>query len=1206
MRVTTAGPVLVVDSAVPDIDVILEDAGKRARVRIVRPDEDALAVIDAELSGGPVSALHLVAHGAPGHLALGRHGIDANAVLERSALTAGWAHVLAGADILIYGCETGAGPEGARLLDAFARVTGASVFAASGKVGQTGFGPNWDLDAASTDAGDRPPHLFTEKMRAAYAGTLVDVTFSMSKTDYAEVPEEPITFTFELDEYPTGEDYVSVWLYATASPGGGIASAVPGLEGLNDTWAYSDLQNSSNLSGLVSPLAYFNDWDVSDVAGASAAGVTDGKVYEFRLTQQVSSFTVRSWDDGNEFDDMRYSDDTYPNPKVLYWQIADATTDGTDLTVTNAPIETSQYRNASDIPVETNADPVAVNDSATTAYGTAVTIGVLNNDSDSDGDTLSIAGVTQGGNGSVSISGRRVVYTPDDGFSGSDSFSYTVSDGNGGTDTASVNVTVEDEVVSGPPVVTISADRTVVSEDDQDYLTLTFDVENLPAEGLRVGLAAYRAGDTGTDTFHYGVAEFVVFPYQDPISGNLLFPVLDGISNAVGWDDSDGLSFTITEETATATLPIWPNPEDRLPGEEGYFRNDDVGVDTLIWRLVDFQNTAESGGAALGSYEIGGSGEVEVKLKDNDSETFEGTDDDATTNGRAVEIDVLANDGAGAKLISVEDSTTSAQGLMQHGTAAIDDKGTADTSDDTVVYTPDAGFVGTDYFAYLVENAAGQLDQVRVTVDVTALTNADPNAVNDVVATPFGMSRNISVLANDSDPDGDTLSIESVTQGSDGSVSISGRRVVYTPDAGFSGSDSFTYTINDGYGGIDTATVTINVGARPNTAPDAVNDNVSTGYETARTIAVLSNDSDADGDTLSIDSITQGSDGSVEISGNRLVYTPDDGFTGSDSFTYTISDGNGGTDTATVSVTVGARPNTAPDAVNDSVSTGYETARTIAVLSNDRDADGDTLSIDSITQGSDGSVEISGNRLVYTPDDGFTGSDSFTYTISDGNGGSDTATVSVTVGAKPNAAPNAVDDSVSTDYRTPGTFAVLDNDSDPDGDTLTIESVTQGNDGTVEISGGSLVYTPDSAFAGTDTFTYTISDGNGGTDTATVSVAVGPAPLPVFEGSSTNDKLAGTAADEVFYGRGGKLDILTGGGGADSFLFTDVMANGEVDVTFIRDFDDDDMLSVLVTDIRSIEEVGGSTHLVLEGDGDRIVLVGHTDFNDGSNLIEIA
>ncbi len=103
--------------------------------------------------------------------------------------------------------------------------------------------------------------------------------------------------------------------------------------------------------------------------------------------------------------------------------------------------------------------------------------------------------------------------------------------------------------------------------------------------------------------------------------------------------------------------------------------------------------------------------------------------------------------------------------------------------------------------------------------------------------------------------------------------------------------------------GITTATVTITV-APANDPPDAVNDAASTSLGTAVDIAVLANDSDPDGDALSIQSFTQGANGAVAQVGAQLRYTPAPYWSGTDSFTYTISDGHGGSDTATVTVQV--------------------------------------------------------------------------------------------------------------------------------------------------------------------------------------------------------------------------------------------------------------------------------------------------------------
>jgi YD repeat-containing protein len=289
--------------------------------------------------------------------------------------------------------------------------------------------------------------------------------------------------------------------------------------------------------------------------------------------------------------------------------------------------------------------------------------------------------------------------------------------------------------------------------------------------------------------------------------------------------------------------------------------------------------------------------------------------------------------------------------------------------------------------------------------------------------------------------------------------------------------------------------------------PVANPDTGSTPMNTAVTLSVLANDTDSvSGHTLTISSVTTPSHGATSIvtSSTQIQYTPATGYTGADSFTYTISDAHSGTATATVSMTV-TSTNHAPVANTDSVTTAYNTAATgITVLANDTDADSDTLTITSATNGSHGTVTVnSGTTVTYTPTSGYSGSDSFTYTISDGHGGTATGTVNVTVSAPANVAPVANDDSTlaSATY-TGGTLGVKPsvtfdpraNDTDADGDTLSITATTNGTYGTVTHTGVSVTYTTNVGYKATtsltDTFTYTISDGHGHTATATVTVDV--------------------------------------------------------------------------------------------------------------------
>ena len=193
--------------------------------------------------------------------------------------------------------------------------------------------------------------------------------------------------------------------------------------------------------------------------------------------------------------------------------------------------------------------------------------------------------------------------------------------------------------------------------------------------------------------------------------------------------------------------------------------------------------------------------------------------------------------------------------------------------------------------------------------------NDAPVAVDDVatVGEDSGANR-IEVRLNDTDIDGGTIRVIETTDGAKGSVAIigDGPAVTYTPNVDANGADTFTYTVSDGNGGTDTATVAVNI-TSVNDEPDATDDGVPTPIRIAKgsgpvSIAVLANDTTVpdDAETLQITSVTQGSHGAVAIGagGLSLTYDPAGQTTGSDVFTYTVSDGHGGFDTATVFVEV--------------------------------------------------------------------------------------------------------------------------------------------------------------------------------------------------------------------------------------------------------------------------------------------------------------
>ena len=226
------------------------------------------------------------------------------------------------------------------------------------------------------------------------------------------------------------------------------------------------------------------------------------------------------------------------------------------------------------------------------------------------------------------------------------------------------------------------------------------------------------------------------------------------------------------------------------------------------------------------------------------------------------------------------------------------------------------------------------------------------------------------MLANDSDPDGGTLSIASVTNAAHGTVAIQAGKVLYTPTSRLFGRRRLHLHGLRRPGRNAVGTVSVTVGAPPNQPPVATADSATTTQNTATLIDVLANDRDPDGGTLSMTSVTNAAHGTVAIQAGKVLYTPTSGYLGSDAFTYTVSDGQGGTAVGNVSVTVGAPPNQPPVATADSATTTQNVATLIDVLANDRDPDGGTLSIASVTNAAHGTVAIQAGKVLYTPTSG--------------------------------------------------------------------------------------------------------------------------------------------------------------------------------------------------------------------------------------------
>ena len=470
-----------------------------------------------------------------------------------------------------------------------------------------------------------------------------------------------------------------------------------------------------------------------------------------------------------------------------------------------------------------------------------------------------------------------------------------------------------------------------------------------------------------------------------------------------------------------------------------------------------------------------------------------------------VEIFILGND------LGIPTDGTLTVTEPSNGTVEINDGGTpGDITDDTITYTPNEAFEGTDSMDYTVCDTMGTCDTATITVTVGTPVILD--VVDDVVTTPLDTAVDVDILENDLGiPTDGTLT---VTEPSNGTVEINDGgtpgditddTITYTPNEAFEGTDSLDYTVCDAMGTCDTAIITITV-VTP-VALDVVDDEASTAMDTAVEIDILDNDSGIPTDgTLTVTDPTSGTvtinDGGTpdDITDDTIIYTPNEAFEGTDSMDYTVCDTMGTCDTATITVTVGTP--VILDVVDDVVTTPLDTAVDVDILENDLGIPTDgTL---TVTEPSNGTVEINDggtpgditdDTITYTPNEAFEGTDSMDYTVCDTMGTCDTATITVTVGTP--VILDVVDDVVTTPLDTAVDVDILENDLGiPTDGTLT---VTEPSNGTVEINDGgtpgditddTITYTPNDGYEGTDSLDYTVCDTMGTCDTATVDITV--------------------------------------------------------------------------------------------------------------------
>ncbi|AFY64935.1 tandem-95 repeat protein [Geitlerinema sp. PCC 7407] len=783
-----------------------------------------------------------------------------------------------------------------------------------------------------------------------------------------------------------------------------------------------------------------------------------------------------------------------------------------------------------------NDAPIARADGATTLEDRAVTLAnVLANDTDVDGNPLTIVGTTPPSSGTITRVGNGFVYRPNSGFSGIDNFTYRVSDGNGGTASATVRVSVT--LVNNSPVAV--SDRVSTNEDTR--ITINVLANDTDTDGSIVpnrvallsnptrgsatvnatnGQIAYQPNPnvSGVDSFTYFI--------EDNEGGTSSTTVFVTVNNVNDLPIARNDAFTIGEDSAGITFNVLTNDTDVEDGNAlnviGFTPIPPAsGTLTQNGGQFVYRPSSNFSGPVSFTYTIsdsdGGTATATVNLTVtpvNDLPVAGNDQISLVEDSAGITFNVLTNDSdleSGASLSII--------GFTPLNSGTITNLGNGQFS-----YVPRSNFFGRDSFTYTVADGDGGTASATVVVTVSPVADA-PIAVNDrfstVEDTAITLSRN-SLLGNDTDPDGDALQITSFqsTTGRGGSFVFNGSQYIYTPSQNFTGVDSFTYTIadNDTATADATGTVFITVDG-VNDAPIAGDDRLTVqedGVLTFSRNSLLANDSDAE-TLIFLEDFTQPTRGRLVFNGTSYTYTPTANFNGLDSFTYTINDGTGLTDTAVVTISV-VSVNDRPIAGNDTATTNEDAAVTISVFANDSDIDGtidrDTLVIGS--QPTNGSVIFNPvtDEVVYTPTvAGFSGIDSFTYTVRDSGGSlSNVATVFVTVN-NVNDPPVANNDLSTTDKNIPITLNVLANDSDVDGNlrpaTLSIVTGPSGGTVTIDPLTSNVSYRPRSNFVGVDSFTYTVQDNEGASsNVGTVFVTVNNVnsiPIATNDGVSTNE-----------------------------------------------------------------------------------------------------
>ncbi|EJG1398175.1 tandem-95 repeat protein, partial [Vibrio parahaemolyticus] len=625
-----------------------------------------------------------------------------------------------------------------------------------------------------------------------------------------------------------------------------------------------------------------------------------------------------------------------------------------------------------------NDAPNAENDVITTEEDTAVTIDVLVNDSDVEGDVLSIQSASvPSEQGSVDIVDGKLLFTPAENFNGEATITYIVTDGDL-TDEAKVTVTVtpvNDSPVAVDDTTSIQEDTPVTidvlsNDTDVDGDKLSIQSATVPEAQGKVEIVDGKLVFTPAENFN-GHAEITYTVTDGQLTDEAKVTVTVNPVNDAPTIKVDAVE-SITEnavstDTVVATLTVrdTDTPEDQLTvslenNSNGYFvlvgnevKLTQAGVDAVNNDELNLKDLTISASVSDGVNPTANDSDSLVVNRVNDAPTVENAiadqvlleDFDAFT----IDLNEVFKDSDSSLEFSVS-GNNSIQISIVNGVATI---------------TPTADWNGKEAITFTAKDPSGE--SVSQTVNFTVAPVAD--IVADKATVVEDTSTIIKVLGNDTfEGDGKVVSLDANNGPVNGSVSVNpDGSVTYTPNDNYHGIDSFTYIVTSG--GVSEST-TVNVDVTPeNDAPVAKDDTAITDEDTPVTIDVLPNDSDVDGDKLSIESASVPKEqGTVEIVDGKLVFTPAENFNGNAEVTYTVTDGQL-TDEAKVTVTVNP-VNDAPTIKVDAVESITEDAVSIdtvvaALTVRDTDTPEDQLTV-SLENNSNGYFVLVGNEVKLT------------------------------------------------------------------------------------------------------------------------------------------------------------------------------------------------------------------------------------------------